>query len=72
MLSQLIKISPVVVCDKVGTEACAFGAQVADAHHNCDNYDEYKNCGLARILLSAFSAYRQTSDNFKSTGSQLK
>lgn len=61
-----------VVCDKMRTEVCAFAAQVVGAHHDYDNNDEYKNCGLARTLLSAFSACRQKSDNFKSTGSQPK
>lgn len=42
VVSQLIKVSPVVIRNKVPTEAGAQEAQVADTRHNYDN-DNYKN-----------------------------
>lgn len=52
MVSQLIKVSPVVIRNKVPTEAGAQEAQVADTRHNYDN-DNYKNYDVGWILLSA-------------------
>lgn len=71
MVSQLIKVSPVVICNKVPTEAGAQEAQVADTRHNYDN-DNYKNYDVGWILLSALQHLREKSDKFKSTESQHK
>lgn len=59
--SQSIKLSPVVYCDKVPTEASVL-AQVAAALDHYGGDDVYKDCGVGWIVLRALELQERKND----------